>query len=294
MERTRRVVEQWLRATGTFRVVKRTIQRLETRALQASKLYRKLTQRNSAPITRKAAVVMFHTGRSGSSVIADLLGRHPAIHWDGELFNYQLTLWRQKPRHRKAEAVGLIKRRMPLFDRPFYGFEVLPTHLHAGQMDESEFVAELEELGIGRFILLTRRNILRKIVSNLVARERGQWRLRAGETAPLTPIRVDIENLQMASVKPLVAHMRDTLVDYETLRTLLNCRTSLELVYEDDIHDDPAKAFRKICAFLEVRCETFPVRHAKTTPHPLKQVIQNYDEVRAALSNTEFAWMLEE
>jgi hypothetical protein len=290
----RRVVEQWLRATGSFRLVKRTIQRLETRVLQASKLRRKLTQRNPPPITPKDALVMFHTGRSGSSVLADLLGQHSAIHWDGELFNYQLTLWRQRPRHRKAEAIGLIKRRMHLFDRPFYGFEVLSTHLHAGQMDESEFVTELEELGIGRFILLTRRNILRKIVSNLVARERGRWRMRAGEIAPLTPIRVDVENLQMASVKPLVVHMRDTLVDYETLRTLLNCRTTLELVYEDDIHHDPVSGFRKICAFLQIRCEDFPVRHARTTPHPLKQVIQNYDEVRAALLNTEFAWMLEE
>ena len=292
--RIRRLVEKWLRAAGVFRVTKRTIQCVETAGLQLRQSWRHLTRGGSGSGRRLGSVVMFHTGRSGSSVIADMLGGHPAIHWDGELFNYRLMLWRKRPKYRMVEASGLIRRRMNLFDKPLYGFEVLSTHLHAGQMEERQFIAALENLGIEHFILLTRRNVLRKLVSNLVARERGRWRLEAREAAPLTRVHVDTSNLQMASIKPLVTHIRDTLADYATLRSALSSRRCLELVYEDDVHRDPRRAYRRICEFLGVEYVAAPVRHGRTTPHPLRQVIENYDEVAQVMSNTGFEWMLEE
>jgi hypothetical protein len=294
MKRIRPLVERLLRATGTFRVTKRNLQRIETAGLQLRKSWRHLTRAGSAASRQQGSVVMFHTGRSGSSVIADMLGQHPAIHWDGELFNYQLMLWRERPKYRMAEASGLIRRRMSLFDKSFYGFEVLSTHLHAGQIDEGQFMAMLDDLGVEHFILLTRRNILRKLVSNLVARKRGRWRLEASEAAPLTRVHVDTSNLQMASMKPLVTHIRDTLADYAALRSALNSRRCLELVYEDDVQQDPRRASRRICEFLGVEQVDTRVRHGQTTPHPLRQVIQNYDEVADVMSSTEFEWMLGE
>lgn len=294
MKRIRRLVEKSLRATGLFRVTKRTIQRVETAGLQFRKSWRHLTHGGSGRDRHRGSVVMFHTGRSGSSVIADMLGEHPEIHWDGELFNYRLMPWRERPKDRMVEATALIRRRMNLFDKPLYGFEVLSTHLHAGQMDEGQFIAALEDLGVERFVLLTRRNVLRKLVSNLVARERGRWRLEAREAAPLTRVHIDTDNLQLASAKPLVIHIRDTLADYATLRSALDSRSCLELVYEDDVHRDPRRAYRRICEFLGIEYVETPVRHGQTTPHPLSQVIRNYDEVAAVMSNTEFEWMLEE
>lgn len=294
MTRIRLLAESWLRATGTFRLTKRMIQRIETAGLRVLTSWKQLTHRGSCPERQQDNVVMLHTGRSGSSVIADMLGRHPAIHWDGELFNYQLSLWRSKPRYRLVEAQNLIKQRMNFFDKPVYGFEVLPTQLHAGQIDEGTFISALGDFGIEHFILLTRRNILRKIVSNLVARQRGRWRLSAEEVAPLTRIHVDTSNLQMASIKPLIAHIRDTLADYETLRSLLSSRHFLHLVYEDDVLRDPRCAYRKICRFLGVDYVELPIRHGQTTPHQLSQIIQNYAEVADVLSDTEFGWMLEE
>jgi hypothetical protein len=237
---------------------------------------------------------MFHTGRSGSSVIADMLGQHPAIHWDGELFNYQLMLWRNNPRNRMEEAQVLVRRRMSLFDKPVYGFEILPTQLLAGQIDQRELLAVLDEFGVGHFVVLTRRNILRKIVSNLVARERGRWRLKAGESAPLTRIHIDTDNVQMATTQPLVTHIRETLVDYEALSASLGSRRCLHLVYERDVLPDPRCAYRKICGFLGIDDVELPVRHGQTTPHRLRQIIRNYTDVEQALSGTEFEWMLEE
>jgi hypothetical protein len=290
----RRLVERCLRLTGTFRVSKSALQRLETRALHVSRLWRHLAQRGSPAVGRRGAVVMLHTGRSGSSVLADMLGQHPAIHWDGELFNYRVAPWRNKPRCRKAEAMGLIERRMDLFDREFYGFEAVSTQLQAGQMDTGDFIASLSDLGIEHFVLLTRRNILRKIVSNLVARERGRWRLRAGEVAPLTQVYLDTDKLQLATTKPLIDHIRATQADYHTLRRSIGSRRYLDLVYEDDVHEDPSRAYRKVCEFLAIEYRENAVRHGQSTPHLLRQVIRNYAEVAAVLDGTDLAWMLEE
>ena len=293
MPRLRRLAERTLRATGTFQLTKRAFQRVETAGLQFLKHWEKMLHGAQSP-TRRESVVMLHTGRSGSSVLGDMLGRHPAIHWDGELFNYQLQLWRRRPKFRLPEAICLIERRMNLFDKPCYGFEILKTHLQAGQMTNSEFITALESLGIEQFILLTRKNILRKIISNLVARQRGRWRVEAGEVLPITRIHVDVDKLRMASVKPLLDHISDMQKEYADLRSVLSSRRHLQLVYEDDVQRDPRRAYRKICEFLEVDYAELPVRHGRTTPQPLRQVIRNYDEVARLLSATEFGWMLGE
>jgi len=287
-------VERLLRSTGTFRVTKRMLLETETLGLHTLTNCRHLLYGKSWSPCRKGNLVMLHTGRSGSSVVADLLGRHPAIHWDGELFNYHLSVWRARPRDRLVEAQRMIERRMNYFNVPYYGFEVLTSHLIAGNIEKSRFMEALDTMGIGYYILLTRRNILRQIVSNLVARQRGRWRLGRDETARLTRIHVDINRLKLATTIPLLNHLRNIQADCDALTTILSSRRSLQLVYEDDILNNPNDAIRKICDFLGVDYLELPVRHGRTTPHPLCQIIENHTEVEDALLGTEFEWMLTE
>jgi hypothetical protein len=294
MSRIRIWVEYWLRAMGAFQVTKRLIQRFETVGLRVLTSWKQMTHGGSWPPQRQGNLVMFHTARSGSSVTAGLLSQHPEIYWGGELFNYRLPLWRSKSRDRLMEARSFIKPRINHVDIPFYGFEVLPTQLRAGQIETDVFVTVLEDFGIENFVLLTRRNILRKIVSTLVARERKRWHLKSGEIAPLTQIYIDTANLELESIKPLLEHIRDVQAEYETLQALLSSRRYLHLVYEDDVLRDPRRGYRKICRFLGVQCVELPVRHERTTPQPLSQIIQNYADLEYALSGTEFEWMLEE
>jgi hypothetical protein len=294
MPATRLWVERLLRATGTFRATKRMILATGTAGLHTLTSCRRLLYGNAWPPCRQGNLVMFHTGRSGSSVVADLLGRHPAVHWDGELFNYHLSVWRSRPRDRMVEAQRMIKRRIYFFNVPYYGFEVLTSHLIAGNIDKSRFMEALDTIGIDHYILLTRRNILRKIVSNLVARERGRWRLGSEEIARLTKIHVDVVRLKLATTRPLLEHLRDTQAEYDALQAALSSRHCLQLVYEDDILKDPRDAVRKFCDFLDVEYLELPVRHSRTTPQALRQIIGNYTEVEEVLSGTEFEWMLAE
>lgn len=294
MTKARALLERLLRTTGMFRVTKRTLLGLETIGLQAATLPRQLLRGKSSPSSRRGNVVMFHSGRSGSFVIADLLNQHPDIHWDGELFNYHLEAWRRTPMERLGEAQRLIGRRIGHHDVPFYGFEVLPSHLKAGRIESDSFARALDELGFEYFVLLTRRNLLRKIVSHLVARERRRWHLGSADVAPLTSVVVDVESLRLASTKPLLEHLRDAQAEYDGLQTLLSDRRCLHLAYEDDVLCDPRLAVRRICNFLGVDYMDMPVRQGRTTPQGLEQVVRNFADVERVLSGTEFEWMLEE
>src|SRR6516225_3158271 len=67
-------------------LVRRLAQRIGNR------VRREIPHRWLAPVLRPAMgvrrgnVVMFHLGRSGSTVLASLLQQNPGVFWDGELF----------------------------------------------------------------------------------------------------------------------------------------------------------------------------------------------------------------
>lgn len=290
----RRTVERLLRLTGSFRTTKRALQYAQTAGMRAATAYHRSLHSKDWPERRRENLVMFHTGRSGSYVLADLLANHPDIRWDGELFNYDLLPWRARPKPRLQEAGRRIQRRLGYANVPFYGFEVLATHLAAGQIELPAFVDRLEEMGIHKFVILTRRNILRKIVSNHVARARGHWHLAAGQTAPLTQIDLDPKKVVLARSVPLIDHIRAIEADYRALREALSGRRTLELVFEEDIAGGPQRAFSKICTFMSASQQDLPVRHGRTTPQSLREIIRNFDEVERALSGTDLAWMLED
>jgi hypothetical protein len=75
---------------------------------------------------------------------------------------------------------------------------------------------------------------------------------------------------------------------------LLVGRDVLDLTYEDDVAADPVRAYRRICYFLGVKNEPVEIRYGRTTPQKLTEIIENFDEVKAALAGTEFEWMLAE
>ena len=67
----------------------------------------------------------------------------------------------------------------------------------------------------------------------------------------------------------------------------------MELAYEDHIQNDPIQAYRMVCEFLSVPCETVDVRYAAINAGLLIDLISNFDDVCDCLSTTRFAWMLE-
>ena len=239
-------------------------------------------------------VVMFHIGRSGSTVLVDLLRRHPMVKWDGEMFRWR-GAWDRNvdPRDGKAEPMQFLQQRIARVGRGWYGLEFKFFHARRMGMDLAAVLDGFFDAGVTRSIILTRKNYLRKIVSSRVARSTSRWRLTHGQKAMLTPIKLDIENLSLdGETKPLVAFLEDYEQNFRFLDDHLNGRRVLRLTYEEDVECGPQIGCQRICEFLDIPFLRFPVRFVRTTPFKLSKVLINYGEVARTLDNTRFAWMV--
>lgn len=239
---------------------------------------------------------MHHIGRCGSTVLGDMLGRHAALQWDGEVFEPNARTWRNHAGDDdKADPLGFLRRRIASRTRPRYGFEMKFFHHDAIGVPLETFLDEVQSLGVSRFIVLRRRNYLRKIVSSLMAFATGRWHVRPGDAVSAAPVTINIDRVPIDQGRlSLLDLMRGFDRDFARLDELLADKPVLRLTYEEDIAHDPLQAYRKTCAFLGLDVQPVAVPYGKTTPFPLREVIANFDEVRAALRDTPYAWMLEE
>lgn len=231
---------------------------------------------------------MFHVGRSGSTVLADQLSQHPGLSWGNELFDPKL--------HRldAASALRLLDRRMARAGGRLFGFEVKFYHLAAAGLDAAGLLAALDQRGFGRFVLLRRRNLLRKVVSSLVARQSGRWHLPLDRAPELRPVRIDLAATRIdGTTAPLLAILARYEAGFRELAPWLRGREVLELHYEEDISGDPGSAYRRTAAFLGLPPHPAAVRLRPTTPWPLAAVVENFDELSAHLAGTPYEWMLE-
>lgn len=118
---------------------------------------------------RLGSVAMFHVERCGSTVLGNLLNQHPKICWDNEIvlkhyINQNCDL---KP----FDTKKFFRRQMLVAGRRFYGFEIKihkKQQLAIWHKTHSELLEELIEIGINKFIILERKNYLRRMISQIV------------------------------------------------------------------------------------------------------------------------------
>lgn len=248
-------------------------------------------------------VVMFHIGRCGSTVLGNLLGAHPRIAWASELYAPIFMRWRQQAGG--VERVGrvpvdplvLLRANLLRANRPIYGLEVKPFHLRLLGCPQKRFIEQTAALGFGRYVLLDRENRLRKVVSSVIAHgQPTRHHLPAGQEAPLNPVRIDPACVRIDfAACSLLELLEGYEADMAHLAALLGDDPArvLRLSYEADIEQDPRVAYERVCAFLGVTPGPEPPNLAKTNPFPLRELIENDDEVAAALAGTPYAWMLD-
>jgi len=247
-----------------------------------------------APRARRAAgpstrIAMIHHGRCGSQVLGDLLDQHSRICWEGELFE---PLSHKLPKR----PMPHLRQRLRACKKAMYGFETKHYHPDLMGVEWPDYIAGLEDLGFRKFIIQRRANLLRTFVSALVGKAKGHvYHLPAGKTASLQKLTLDPQAVYFDD-KPvrLLDALEFTADRMELARRLLAGHDILCLTYEEDIAEDPSRAYRRACDFLGVEPEPVEIKYGRTTPFPLRDVIENFDEVKAALAGTEFEWMAEE
>lgn len=243
-------------------------------------------------------VTTFHIGRSGSTVLGDLLDQHPAIHWLGEIYEWPEFRDRPAAPGPGSELLRRLRTRLPGVAEPVAGIEAKFYHLHDHGVALGDFLDELrgEIAGSGRcrFVVLRRKNYLRKVVSSLAARQRGQWFARPG--SPVPPVRLEINPERVCidgDAQPLLDYLRDWDAQFDQLDESLAGEDVLHLTYEDDIEQDPLVAYGKVCQYLNLPAGVPEVRFNRTTPQPLPEIVTTLDAVRKALAGSGYEWMAE-
>lgn len=241
-------------------------------------------------------VAMFHTGRCGSTVIADLIGQHPEVAWAGELFEPFM--------HEETSLTGaaliddVISNQRAKARGRFFGFEtkyLAQQHLSAGciGMPIVPYVGELKHLGFSKFIVLHRKNYLRRALSAAVGRHTNSWHSASVPSRP-TKVVLDLERFPTGvATSPLLTLFADMDAAYQQLLDGLGGESPLLLTYESDVESDPLDAYNKLVAFLGVPSANPIVRLQKSNPFSYEDTVSNWNEVVSLLSGTPYEWMLE-
>lgn len=263
---------------------------------------------------REKQVVMFHIGRSGSTVLGDLFNQNQNIFWDSEIFmrNRMPVPLRPFTRPIFSFPTLVIRTRRMRTTRPIYGFEAKLTHVRQVGLSLDQFVTEMKKMNFDHFILLHRQNQLRAIISHLRAMQQGFWHknmqnrpgvngssalTKSNGTSSSKSVSIDVNAVNMGGNRydkplPLVEHMNAVEQNFAWLNELLVEQPTLDLVYEEHIEQDPTDAYGKVCEFLDIVPTEVEVQLKKTNPWPIEELITNYDEVADTLAGSPHEWML--
>lgn len=239
---------------------------------------------------------MFHTGRCGSTVLANLIDQNPMIFWDGE--EYEKLRKSAMPRRLLTVDILKIINLRCFFARKFYGFEIKLIKKRKCLYNQIKsklpfFVTKLKQAGFAHFIVLYRKNFLRQIVSGAIGFKTQKWQQRSSQPAVKTKLHMDINNVPYGyNSKPLISRFQEFEATYALLDELLKDQKVLWISYEDDILSDPFSGYLQVCRFLDIEVNKAKVRLGRMNPFPLSDIISNYEEIEYELLDTEYEWML--
>ncbi len=235
---------------------------------------------------------MLHVGRCGSTVVAEMLGRHLSISWDGEVFEEKV---RSKIGFDDVPPEEFLLNRIA--DAPqIYGFEIkyLPSHhQRILRLDLGGLLALTDSVGVSHYVTLHRHNYLRRVVSGVIGRERRRWHRTSDESMLDTKVRVDPSAVPFGPRQPLLAVFEEMKRGETDLKSALSDRAALHLTYEDDVAVDPVKAYASVCDFIGITPEDVRPGLDRTGVDRLEAMVSNYSEIAALLSGTEYEWMLD-
>ncbi|MEQ8414402.1 MAG: hypothetical protein RIB71_08040 [Imperialibacter sp.] len=207
---------------------------------------------------------------------------------------------RQNRSLKKEETVRIIKDSEAMAISKIYGFETkypIGMHLsrHCLNMTIPDYVNFLKEFAYDSFILLNRKNHLKRVISMQRGRSSGIWHTM-NASRKIDKVHINPMNFEVG------LDINMTLVDYfrkldiqreQVLNSLGNC-SLLNLDYEADVSDSPMVGYRKICEFMGVVPLKPDIKLKKTNPFPASELVSNFEEVAQCLDNTPYAWMLYE
>ena len=245
---------------------------------------------------KKGNVVVWHIGRCGSTVLSSMLNQHPDLQSLKEFMN---PLMRAK----------LLGEEIPDLSTTFKGLEnhdsskiqiaelkfLKAQHLSVYNLSLIDLINKFIDVGYDRFVILERKNYLKRMISHCVGQHTQLYHLKKNETPKLQKINMNVESIKVGKdTHSLIDWLNIIKHDYNILRELLVNTDYMELKYEEDFLTDVIKAYKKVCLFLNVDSYEVDVPFARTNPFSISEMLINIKDVENTLKDTEFSWMLHE
>lgn len=235
---------------------------------------------------RKTNVVMFHIGRCGSTVVGTLLNQHPKIRWGGELFanlkrKYGMDSWVWE------DPLRMIKLRTSIHICRVFGIEIKKKHFEDVKMSINDIISDLEHLGYKKYIILKRKNYLKREVSRIVGNKMEGWNFKE----EVDPPKVEVPIINRDG-KTITDYFRETDSFYKTLEKNIERENTLKISYERDIKENPKVAFEKITKLVGIKSVKTKISTKKINKKPLEERISNFEEVKSVLEKTKYEWMV--
>lgn len=224
--------------------------------------------------------LIFAQGRTGSTLLVDLINSHPDVFSYGEIFNGEVIRQVRYPRI-YAEALSSLSK------APVCGFKVKIGQIqHDQHKDPRQILLDFHRHG-WRIIYLKRDNYLQHVVSDLLAEASTVFHDMDGSHANKRR-KIHVDSNQLVQFMQL----RETCQEQE--RQALRSIPHLQVTYETDLlgEEQQRRTCSRVFAFLQVDDhEASTVLH-KVTAANLADKIENYEEVVDKLRNTRYAPLL--
>lgn len=222
--------------------------------------------------------VILTNGRSGSTLLVDLLKSHPDIDCEPEVLNE--SRWKQYKRPvlwlLRAWPIPYLEWRAQRCRKAVYGFK-LKT---GGQVYNLAHTTRMLFQRGWQLIYLSRRDILQQTLSWSVAQATNRWQTTPGREYDQRRVQLDkdlfLRNYSTAQQNKLqLAAM---------MRTLPN----LALVYEDDLarSDSLPATSARLCDFLGVQQAVLSSTLIPTWDRPYSEIVSNYVDLMAAVEKS--------
>ena len=241
--------------------------------------------------------IVLTQARTGSNMLVSMLDNHPEVRCFREAFNphsvFGYENWLQKSSLRQIanryirdysveKYLESLLAVSPKDNTRAIGFKVI----YPGQFDRWHNFRCYWRTHDFKIISLIRHNLLRKYLSSRIANLEDAWSAQQHRGSTLS-VKLDVSDL-----KREMARM-DTI--YRLIDTLTVEFRGIQVSYEQ-LSADREGVMRTLFQFLgikEFEADTLKAKTAKQNPASLEELIENYDEVRAALHNTKYEWFLE-
>ncbi|MEM6598750.1 MAG: hypothetical protein AAF635_11435 [Cyanobacteria bacterium P01_C01_bin.69] len=223
----------------------------------------------------KPSFVIFEIGQSGCMTLGKWFAAHDTITFQENILSQTVRFPRLSVYQRIRQSMGDV-----------YGFSLTVEQLRQVQRlaDPNQFLQDLRRGGC-RIIYLSRRDVLRHAIATLRTYS-VNCRFDGSEPSRSNKLTVDVSEL-LACLK----YLDNQRIEADAV---VHDIPRLDLVYEEDLMDPNTypNTTKKLSDFLEISDIKPAGSSLKLVHQKLTNIIENYEEVRKGIEDSDYAYLL--